>query len=72
MTLYSILCFHLINTLPASNHQQNDHLVIKTTNKSKEWEVSHYLLSRLCDLCERWLLPLSLPALRLLLLRDEL
>ncbi|KAG7238724.1 hypothetical protein INR49_031240, partial [Caranx melampygus] len=31
-----------------------------------------YLLSRLRDLCERWLLPFSLPALRLLLLRDEL
>lgn len=32
----------------------------------------YYLLSRLRDLCERWLLPLSLSALRLLLLREEL
>lgn len=31
-----------------------------------------YLLSRLRDLCERWLLPLSLSALRLLFLRDGL
>lgn len=47
------------------------HLLAFKGLKLKPSQMS-YLLSRLRDLCERWLLPLSLSALRLLLLRDEL